>query len=384
MEVPVRGTGKEIDLYIIPHTNGRWKAVEEYTGADGRRHSVSAVIPDRKQKTLKETKEKLLNKIRKKKEKKEKEEEKTLTLGELVDLYLRYHESVSKPQTVAGLRGKLRGISAALGEDTSVDRLTAPYCNGRITPPGARASLRNERITRLKALVRWGARQGYIKEVSWIMGLDRYPDREATERRQVKYLEKEEISSVLNGMGEKHWRLLTQFLLLTGLRAGEALALERKDINLEEKTIKISKTWASTIGQLSPTPKTEAGNRVISVQEELIVIIKNILNYFSAVRASYKVRSKLLFHNEKGEYMSLRAYEKYFRSVCRRTIGRPLTPHSLRHTHTAQLAAAGVPLETIARRLGHTDSGVTKRIYMHVTQDLARQDADRLNGVSIL
>ena len=372
-------------MYIIPHTNGRWKAVEEYVGTDGRRHSVSIVIPDRKQKTLKETKEKLLNKIRKKKEKKEKEEkEKILTLGELVDLYLRYHESVSKPQTVSGLRGKLGGISAALGEGTAVDQLSAPFCNGHIAPPGTRASLRNERITRLKALVRWGARQGYIKDISWIMGLDRYPDREAAERRQVKYMEKEEISCVLDGMSEKHWRLLTQFLLLTGLRAGEALALERKDIDLEGRTIKISKTWASTIGQLSPTPKTEAGNRVISIQEELIVIIKNVQAYFSAVRQSYGVRSKLLFHNERGEYMSLRAYEKYFKSVCRRTIGRPLTPHALRHTHTAQLAAAGIPLETIARRLGHTDSGVTRRIYFHVTEDLQKQDADRLEKVSIL
>lgn len=370
-------------MYIIPHDGGRWKAVEEYVGGDGRRHSVSIVIPDKKQKTIKETKERLLIRIRKKEEKKE-EKEKTLTLGELVDLYLRYHESVSKPQTVSGLRGKLRGISAALGEGTAVDQLSAPFCNGHIAPPGTRASLRNERITRLKALVRWGARQGYIKEISWIMGLDRYPDREAAERRQMKYLEKEEISSVLDGMGEKHWRLLTQFLLLTGLRAGEALALERKDINLEEKTIRISKTWASTINQLSDTPKTEAGNRVISVQEELIVIIKNILDYFAAVRTSYGARSKLLFHDREGNYMSLRAYEKYFRAVCVRSIGRPLTPHSLRHTHTAQLAAAGIPLETIARRLGHTDSGVTKRIYFHITQDLQRQDAQRIEGVTIL
>ena len=370
-------------MYIVPHTNGRWKAVEEYTGADGRRHSVSAIIPDRKQKTLKETREKLLNKIRKKEEKK-KEEEKTLTLEELIELYLRYHESVSKPQTVSGLRGKLRGISAVLGENTEVDQLSAPFCNSRIAPPEARASLRNERITRLKALVRWGGRQGYIKEISWIMGLDRYPDREAAERRRWKYLEKEEISSVLDGMGEKHWRLLTQFLLLTGCRAGEALALERGDIDLGARTIRINKTWASTINRLSDTPKTEAGNRIISVQEELIVIIKNVQAYFSAVRTSYGTRSKLLFHDQRGEHMSLRAYEKYFKSVCRRTIGKPLTPHALRHTHTAQLAAAGIPLEVIARRLGHRDSGVTRRIYMHVTQDLQRQDAERLNGVSIL
>lgn len=372
-------------MYIVPHNGGRWKAVEEYTGADGRRHSVSVIISDKKQKTQKEAREKLHKRIEKKgKKEKEKEEEKVLTLGEMIDLYLKYHMSVSKPQTVSGLRGKLSGICDALGENTAVDELNSPFCNGRIAPAEARASLRNERITRLKALVRWAGRQGYIKDVSWIAGLDRYPDREAAERRQVKFLEKEEISDVLSGMNEKHWRLLTEFLLLTGCRAGEALALERKDIDLEARTIRVSKTWASTIGELSDTPKTEAGNRTISIQEELIVIIKNILSYFAAVRISYKVRSKLLFHDKDGRYMSLRAYEKYFRTACRRTIGRPLTPHSLRHTHTAMLAAAGVPLETIARRLGHRDSGVTRRIYFHVTEDLQKQDAERLNGVSIL
>lgn len=45
-----------------------------------------------------------------------------------------------------------------------------------------------------------------------------------------------------------------------------------------------------------------------------------------------------------------------------------LTPHSLRHTHTSLLAEAGVGLEQIMDRLGHTDDHTTKNVYLHVTK----------------
>lgn len=38
-----------------------------------------------------------------------------------------------------------------------------------------------------------------------------------------------------------------------------------------------------------------------------------------------------------------------------------LTPHSLRHTHTSLLAEAGVSLEHIMDRIGHTDDQITKK-----------------------
>ena len=48
------------------------------------------------------------------------------------------------------------------------------------------------------------------------------------------------------------------------------------------------------------------------------------------------------------------------------------------------LAEAGVPLETISRRLGHSDSKITREVYMHVTEGMKRQDRERLEKVRIL
>ena len=49
-----------------------------------------------------------------------------------------------------------------------------------------------------------------------------------------------------------------------------------------------------------------------------------------------------------------------------------LTPHSLRHTHTSLLAEAGVALEQIMDRLGHSDDQITKNVYLHVTKEMKK------------
>ncbi|HEX7065423.1 MAG TPA: tyrosine-type recombinase/integrase [Bacillales bacterium] len=50
-----------------------------------------------------------------------------------------------------------------------------------------------------------------------------------------------------------------------------------------------------------------------------------------------------------------------------------LTPHSLRHTHTSLLAEAGVALDQIMDRLGHSDDQIIKNVYLHVTQNMKKE-----------
>ena len=56
-----------------------------------------------------------------------------------------------------------------------------------------------------------------------------------------------------------------------------------------------------------------------------------------------------------------------------------LTPHSLRHTHTSLLAEAGVSLEQIMDRLGHSDDHITKNVYLHVTQELKKEASQKFS-----
>ena len=98
----------------------------------------------------------------------------------------------------------------------------------------------------------------------------------------------------------------------------------------------------------------------------------------------YVYRTDLFMSDDYGKYISYDAYAKYFRENTERFLGRRLTPHSLRHTHTALLAEAGVSLDVISRRLGHANSGVTRDVYMHVTNKMRDRDRERLKSVKML
>jgi len=57
---------------------------------------------------------------------------------------------------------------------------------------------------------------------------------------------------------------------------------------------------------------------------------------------------------------------------------RPITPHGLRHTTATLLLGAGVPVQVVAQRLGHSDVTMTLNTYAHALPDAQRDAADRL------
>ena len=65
-------------------------------------------------------------------------------------------------------------------------------------------------------------------------------------------------------------------------------------------------------------------------------------------------------------------------------IGRKLTIHSLRHTHASLMMENGMDEQSIARRLGHTSSKVTKEIYLHVTKKMQEKENQKIKSIRIL
>jgi integrase len=187
-----------------------------------------------------------------------------------------------------------------------------------------------------------------------------------------KYLEANELRTLLDGMKVEKWKLLTEFLVLSGLRIGEVIALQQTDVNLTTLQITVDKTYSLITRGVSPSAKTEAGNRVISIQDELLDCIHRINGIFPK-------RRKLFFPD-----LVYEAYAKYLRENTKALVGKKLSPHALRHTSVALFAAAGVDLSVIARRLGHADSRITRDVYMHVTQRLMERDALQLQKVRVL
>ena len=150
---------------------------------------------------------------------------------------------------------------------------------------------------------------------------------------QDKYMEHEELTAVLEAMEVQRWALLTRFLCLSGLRIGELIALDDKDI--DDEYIHVSKTYSLATHKVS-TPKTAGSVRDVCIQPELAAVISDIRKYMRMQKLCLEAPSKLFFPDEDGGYLHYDNYRKYLKSICKKTIGRPITPHACRHTMVSE------------------------------------------------
>ena len=173
--------------------------------------------------------------------------------------------------------------------------------------------------------------------------------------------------------------LFPVFLLCTGLRKSEALALTWDDVDLENNEIMVTKSLDYTVGA-RPTvkaPKTDAGYRtvpIIDVLHDLLLEAKenSISDFVFPAPASNR-------SGPGGGIMTLRGYEGAWLRYCEACgcideRGKPtITAHNLRHGTATLMFELGVDELTAQRILGHSRVEITREIYtdLRVKQKMA-------------
>lgn len=377
-----KSKGGSIQMWI-EEANGKYKCCERYEDyLTGVSKKVSVTIDKKTRQQIKQAEAVLQQKIAIKTQHAAMEND--IALGELVQKYLVYQKREVKASTYQRNSFACASILKVLGSDTLVSRLTVKYIKQCLHDSGRENGTLNEWIKRFKALIRWGYINGYVTNIETINKLERYKDMSRKDKVKDKFLESKELMVLLGGMGEEKWCLLTEFLALSGLRIGEAVALNREDVDLKNRVLVIDKTY-DPVNDIVTTTKTQASTREVYIQEELLVTCKKVLEFMAAQKKEHKYESKLLWQDKDGGYLKYYAYNKYLRENAMAILGRgKITAHVLRHTHTSLLAEKGVPLETISRRLGHGDSKITKEIYLHITDKMLEDDKKKLEYIQLL
>ena len=180
--------------------------------------------------------------------------------------------------------------------------------------------------------------------------------------------------------GYIYW-LFYKFLIETGMRKGEAAALQWTDIDLKERTVIINKTLdmsRSSIGRntdfLFGDTKTFSSKRVISITPSLateLMFHKKQQNHNKLIlNTKYRHDLNLVFARQHGEALSKTTLFNSFSRILKK-VGLPhLTIHSLRHTHVVLQMEAGADLKYIQERLGHGSYQVTADVYSHISKKI--------------
>ena len=305
---------------------------------------------------------------------------KRMHLSELIELY---KKELYKTVRYSTYKRNCCSLNTMLSivDDIYIDVMTAGYIRGKLVDSGKENGTLNELIKRFKSMLMWAYRNDYIgREVA--DKLTKFPDRTKKSKVRDKYLEKNELQALINALDLERWKLLTEFLALTGLRFGECAALNNEDVGQEY--ISVTKSYSENY-DLIGDPKTESSIREVYIQPELADVIRKIRICMMKQRLMCRYEDHgYFFTSIDGDRIGYAAYNKQLKIAAKKAGLKPLTPHVLRHTMTSLFAEAGVPLEVISRRLGHDSSELTKEIYLHITKTHQINDNKQIKDVTLL
>lgn len=201
----------------------------------------------------------------------------------------------------------------------------------------------------------------------------RSEEEDAVLAQKHRYLTPEEIRIFFKYAEDSAYYNLFRFLCLTGMRCGEACALTWEDIDEKAGIIHITKTISRVDDRTFTisTPKTRDSKRDIELTEELESVLRKqkvqqvTLHGFAAGGGD-----QLIFTTLKNDIIKQSNISPTIRCICKNAAaaGEPIeafTSHTFRHTYVSLEVAKGIPLNVIARQIGHSNSITLQKHYSH-------------------
>lgn len=199
--------------------------------------------------------------------------------------------------------------------------------------------------------------------------------------------------------------LLFLTMLYTGIRPGEAIALQWKDIDFKTSTLHVSKAleaWEEGLDKIK-SPKTDAGIRDIPIPDVLLPKLRAARrDPFVFVFPQSRDRRCMMSHTclkrywesftramdiELGatvERVKINGSRKHTTVITSHALADDFVLYCLRHTYCTDLQRAGVPLNVAKYLMGHSDIKITANIYTDTTSDVVEDARAKINSRAAL
>jgi integrase len=285
-----------------------------------------------------------------------------ITLAELVEEYLAQHEAA--PRTIAKLRWLLAKATGAFGDRCVVELQSEEIGAWRATlPEGHRCEATHALRQVLNRAVAWKIIDSNPAKV----GVDN-PRRQHPEKRPFESWT--DIEGLAEELGPVYGPMMV-FAAATGLRPGEWIALELRDLDREARVVYVRRAFAH--GRLTRT-KTRRSTRAVPLQAIALEALD---------RLPARADTPLLFPAPRGGYLDLHNFRRRVWKPAQRAAGIvPMRrPYDLRHTFATFALRAGISTFDLSRFMG-ASLAMIDRHYGHLARDGREHAAALLDSLA--
>jgi integrase len=215
----------------------------------------------------------------------------------------------------------------------------------------------------------------------------------AVPRYEYRHFEPEEALAFLKAAEDSPAEAPLVFCVALGPRLGEMMGLRWIDCDLENRTIRLQQTIQQLRAKVAPDgvsgyrvaePKTDKSRRVLEIPEILLPILRRHRARQAEARLAAGTawqNTGLVFTNQSGVPIDAAALRREFSAVLTRAGLARMRLHDLRHSASTLLLAAGLPLHTVSRLLGHSTIALTSNTYGHFSREMIADAAATMNRV---
>ncbi|WP_314353684.1 tyrosine-type recombinase/integrase [uncultured Granulicatella sp.] len=203
------------------------------------------------------------------------------------------------------------------------------------------------------------------------------PKRKETINEVNKFYNTDELKhffDCVKDYGNMKYLAFFRLLAFTGMRKGEALALNWSDIDFNKKQVHITKGVVLDENEIPiiSTTKTKKSVRTVSLDDESLAILRKWKLEQAKELMSIGINSlnkhQLLFTYDANKLYRPSYSNCWLEQIIKKYNLKKITMHGFRHSHCSLLFEMGTPIQVVQDRLGHTNIKTTMDIYTHVTE----------------
>lgn len=310
-----------------------------------------------------------------------------MTVAQWLDIWTAEYLGAVKPSTVTSYKAAVRnhlkpGLGAIKLEALNAHTVQSFY-NGLCAPEKGTGSLSPKTLKNIHGILHKALQQAVAN------GYIRFNPTDPCVlpkviKKELKPMDDDQISAFLKAIKGNIYEDLFITTLFTGMREGEVHGLLWDCVDMKKGTITVNKQLQyvrGSRGQYQMVPTKNSKGRSITLPPFVVKALRRTRHRQMENRLRYGecwANTNFVFTDDLGQHLKPQNVYREFKRIVT-AMGYPaIRFHDLRHSYAVAAIRSGDDVKTVQENLGHATAAFTLDVYGHVTEQMKRESAARM------